>query len=153
MSSVLAQPSANSILTSLRGQSIVLPDLNAILDGWPREINRHYDQLHSDVNNWLDRYDSLLLMLGFTKALSWWYRHLIVIVHLATAQSSKHSKQWTWGILAPPGGHKPHMSAWGLPPSWWPGCVPCIIQDREYSNVALSVSCLLGMMVGSRLVG
>ena len=53
----MTQEEPNSILTALHSQSIVLPDLNAILDGWPREINQNLDQLRRDVDEWLDRYD------------------------------------------------------------------------------------------------
>ena len=49
------QPS--SILTALQGQSITLPDLNRILDGWPREFNQNLDRLRCDVDQWLERYD------------------------------------------------------------------------------------------------
>ena len=52
-----------SILTSLRGQSIILPELNAMLDGWPREVNQGLDQLRRDVDEWLDRYNIKALML------------------------------------------------------------------------------------------
>ena len=53
----MTQQEANSILTALHGQSIVLPNLNAILDGWPREVNQNLDRLRQDVDQWLDRYD------------------------------------------------------------------------------------------------
>ncbi len=52
-----------SILESLRGQSIILPELNAMLDGWPREVNQGLDQLRRDVDEWLDRYNIRILML------------------------------------------------------------------------------------------
>ena len=57
LSSAMTQEQSISILTALRGQSIALPDLNAILDGWPREVNRSLDRLRHDVDEWLDRYD------------------------------------------------------------------------------------------------
>lgn len=57
-SSIVPQESASSILTALQGQSIVLPDLNAILDGWTKEINQNYDRLRLDLNDWLDGYVS-----------------------------------------------------------------------------------------------
>ncbi|KAL9129096.1 MAG: hypothetical protein Q9217_002368 [Psora testacea] len=50
----MTQEKSNLILTELRGQSIVLRDLNAILAGWPREVNRHLDKLRCDVDEWLD---------------------------------------------------------------------------------------------------
>ena len=53
----MAQEQPISILRALRGQSIVLPDLNAILDGWPREVNPNLDRLRRDLDEWLDRYD------------------------------------------------------------------------------------------------
>ena len=46
-----------SVLAELHGQSIVLPDLNSILDGWPREVNQNLDRLRRDVDGWLDRYE------------------------------------------------------------------------------------------------
>lgn len=63
-----AEENFKSILSALRGQSVVLPDLNAIFDGWPREISRHYDQLHRDLDDWLDRYDSYVLIVKFSQA-------------------------------------------------------------------------------------
>ena len=57
-----------SILAALHGQSIVLPDLNAILDGWPKEVNHNLDRLRRHVDEWLDRYDIKNHPLNFSKA-------------------------------------------------------------------------------------
>lgn len=61
MGSTLYEEDINSVLKALRGQSIVLPDLTAILDGWPRETHAKLGQLRQDVDQWLDRYDVQLL--------------------------------------------------------------------------------------------
>ena len=45
----LQQPDA--ILTTLQGQSVVLPDLNAIFDGWLRGVNQNLEQLRRDVDD------------------------------------------------------------------------------------------------------
>lgn len=69
----MAQEQTVSIVTALRGQSVVLPDLNAVLDGWPREVNQGLDRLRRDVDDWLDRYDTNLLLLKvFRKASRGW---------------------------------------------------------------------------------
>lgn len=69
----MAQEQTFSIVTALRGQSVVLPDLNAVLDGWPREVNQGLDRLRRDVDAWLDRYDTNLLLLKvFRKASRGW---------------------------------------------------------------------------------
>ena len=47
---------ADSILAELRGQCIVLPDLNGVLNSWPKQTNRNLDRLRHDVDEWLDRY-------------------------------------------------------------------------------------------------
>ena len=52
----MAQIETSTILAELRGQSIVLPDLNGMFDGWPQDVNINLDQLRRDVNGWLDRY-------------------------------------------------------------------------------------------------
>ena len=44
-----------SILMSLRGQSITLPDLNSIFRDWPKEVNPGLGQLRRDVDEYLDR--------------------------------------------------------------------------------------------------
>ena len=53
----MAEQESVSVLAELRGQSIVLPDLNSIIDGWPREVNQNLDRLRRDVDEWLDRYE------------------------------------------------------------------------------------------------
>ena len=50
------QEGPSSILTALHGQSVVIRDLNAIFDGWPREVNQDIDRLRRDVDEWLERY-------------------------------------------------------------------------------------------------
>ena len=51
----MTQVEASTILAELRGQSIILPDLNAMFNGWPRHVNVHLDRLRRDVDRWLDR--------------------------------------------------------------------------------------------------
>lgn len=50
------------ILESLRGKSVVLPDLNAILHGWPREVNQGLEQVRNDVDEWLEKYRDTFLL-------------------------------------------------------------------------------------------
>ena len=45
---------SDTLLNSLRGQTIVLCDLNSIFDSWPKEINPNLDQLRHDVDVWLE---------------------------------------------------------------------------------------------------
>ena len=59
MSTTAIEEQPTKILTELRGQSIILPDLNAILGSWPREVHQDLGRLRCDVNEWLDRYDIL----------------------------------------------------------------------------------------------
>lgn len=66
----MTQDLAISIITALRGQSVVLPDLNAVLDGWPREVNQGLDRLRRDVGDWLDRYDTNILLLKASRKAS-----------------------------------------------------------------------------------
>lgn len=47
---------ASTILAELRGQSIVLPDLNLMFNGWPQHVNINQDRLRREVHGWLDRY-------------------------------------------------------------------------------------------------
>ena len=49
----LQEPSV--VLDSLRGEKVVLGDLNRIFDNWPKEINPNLDQLRRDVDVWLER--------------------------------------------------------------------------------------------------
>ena len=83
----MTQEEPNSILTALHGQSIVLPDLNAILDGWPREINQNLDRLRRDVDEWLDRYDIQYLPLKVFQSITW--MTLILDFASAMGHSSK----------------------------------------------------------------
>ena len=57
MSSAIPEEQATPILTELRGQSIVLPDLNAILGSWPSGVHQDLGRLPCDVDERLDRYD------------------------------------------------------------------------------------------------
>lgn len=59
----MTQEQSISVITALRGQSIRLPDLNAVFDGWPREVNQGLDRLRRDLDDWLDRYDTNTLLL------------------------------------------------------------------------------------------
>ena len=49
-----SQESHTSILKTLNAQSIILPDLNALIDGWPKEVNPGVDQLRPELDAWLD---------------------------------------------------------------------------------------------------
>ncbi len=55
-----------ALLNSLRGQRIVLCDLNRIFDGWPKEINPNLDRLRHDVDVWLERCEPLFARKGTT---------------------------------------------------------------------------------------
>lgn len=46
----------DTIVRSLKGQRILLPDLNALLDGWPRKVNVHLERLRQSVDLWLEEY-------------------------------------------------------------------------------------------------
>ena len=58
----LQEPDA--ILTKLQGQTIVLPDLEPIFDGWPRGVNQNLEQLRRDVDDWLGRYTHQIHLLS-----------------------------------------------------------------------------------------
>ena len=45
-----------SILEALKGQSIVLPNLDAIFASWPKEVNVSVDWLDHEIVEWLNRY-------------------------------------------------------------------------------------------------
>ena len=47
---------SQTILASLRGQSIRLCDLNVLFTGWPRGINPHLGRLRKAVDDWLEWY-------------------------------------------------------------------------------------------------
>lgn len=53
----------DAILKRLQGQSIVLPDMNTIFDGWPRGVNQNLERLRRDVDDWLDRYTHQIHLL------------------------------------------------------------------------------------------
>lgn len=55
----MARAEFESIIAELRGQSIVLPDLNAIFGNWPKQVNANLDRLRHDVDEWLDRYSTI----------------------------------------------------------------------------------------------
>lgn len=52
----MAKAEPDSIIAELRGQSIVLPNLNAMFESWPKQVNTNLDRLRHDVDGWLDRY-------------------------------------------------------------------------------------------------
>ena len=54
-------------LASIRGQSIILPDLHSMFKDWPKKINPELEYLRSDVEAWLIRSACLkaLLCTGF----------------------------------------------------------------------------------------
>ncbi|KAF6228249.1 hypothetical protein HO133_007979 [Letharia lupina] len=90
----MTQEQPISILTALHGQSIILPDLNAILDGWPREVNQNLDRLRHDVDEWLGSAMSHSPKLETLKAAdfgyfgaTWWpratYERLRIVTFLA----------------------------------------------------------------------
>ena len=43
------------LLTSIKGQTIKVPNLNSILAGWPAEINPNYERMLPVVNRKLER--------------------------------------------------------------------------------------------------
>lgn len=55
----MAKSDPDSIIAELRGQSIVLPDLNALFENWPKQVNADLERLRHDVDEWLDRYSAL----------------------------------------------------------------------------------------------
>lgn len=97
----LQQPDA--ILTKMQGQSVVLPDLNAIFDGWPRGVIQNLEQLRRDVDGWLGRYTHQIHLLchfsSFTR------------VTCALASAMKHSRRLESLKAA-------DLGCWGA--SWWP---------------------------------
>ncbi|MCJ1312340.1 hypothetical protein MMC25_006014 [Agyrium rufum] len=46
--------SSQSILDSLRGQSVTMCDLNRLYSTWPKETHPEVDRLRADVDRWLD---------------------------------------------------------------------------------------------------
>jgi hypothetical protein len=48
------------LLSSLKGNSAVLPDMQALLYDWPQHVNPEIDRLHKDVEKYLDTYIILL---------------------------------------------------------------------------------------------
>lgn len=51
----MTQSEFHTILAELRGQSIVLPDLNKVFSRWPKHVNHNLSRLRRDVDEWLDR--------------------------------------------------------------------------------------------------
>jgi hypothetical protein len=45
----------SGILAALRGQTITVPDLSKTFDGWPMEINQHYQKMIPVVDEKLQR--------------------------------------------------------------------------------------------------
>jgi hypothetical protein len=44
------------LLSSLKGNSVVLPDMQALLRDWPQHVNPEIDRLHKDVEKYLETY-------------------------------------------------------------------------------------------------
>lgn len=52
----MQSPDPQTILARLRGQNIVLRDLNALFgSGWPRKTNPELHNLRAEVDAWLDK--------------------------------------------------------------------------------------------------
>lgn len=69
----MAKAEPDSIIGELRGQSIILPDLNAIFDNWPKQVNANLDRLRHDVDEWLDSTMSHNSKIGALKAADFAY--------------------------------------------------------------------------------
>lgn len=52
----------DDLLDGLRGQTVIIPDLDSVFPGWPREINKHIASIAPLVNEILD--GSVILFLG-----------------------------------------------------------------------------------------
>jgi hypothetical protein len=50
----------NALLSSLRGQTIRIPDLKPLFQHWPTKTNPDLDHLRTEVNDWLKRWETLL---------------------------------------------------------------------------------------------
>ena len=48
--------SRQQLLHSLRGQSVVIPDLRTLFDHWPQGVNPEVERLREDVENRLEMY-------------------------------------------------------------------------------------------------
>lgn len=71
----------DAVLSSLRGQSFRLPDLNVIFRDYPLEVNLNLERLRTDVNAWLDNSKFRISKIESLKAAdigyfgaSWWPR-------------------------------------------------------------------------------
>ena len=135
-----------SILMSLRGQSIILPDLNSIFQDWPKEVNPGLGQLRRDVDEWLDRYNTnpITLKASTDIVLIFW----VLSAPWATAPNSKVWKRLTMLTLAQHGGRERGTIGWRFSPSipfGWVSRSTALgsTAEREPTNN----SCLFGMTV------
>lgn len=48
------------LLSSLKGNSVVLPDMQALLRDWPQYVNPEIETLHTDVEKYLEMYTILI---------------------------------------------------------------------------------------------
>jgi len=48
------QTERTRLLTALRGQTIRIPDLAVLFNGWPTKTNPKLDRLRRDVRKWLN---------------------------------------------------------------------------------------------------
>ena len=46
--------SRERLLSSMKGKSAVLPDMQALLRDWPRNVNPELGRLHRDVEKYLE---------------------------------------------------------------------------------------------------
>ena len=49
--------SRQQLLHSLRGQSLVIPDLRTLFDHWPQGVNPEVERLREDVESRLEMYN------------------------------------------------------------------------------------------------
>ena len=55
----LVSSNTKTVLSALRGQTITICDLNALLHEWSTAVNPHVGQVRDDLNHWLDRYGKM----------------------------------------------------------------------------------------------
>jgi hypothetical protein len=48
------QQQRNRLLSSLRGQTIRVPDLTPLFKRWPTKTNPELDRMRADIRDWLD---------------------------------------------------------------------------------------------------
>ena len=82
------QDGHSSIVAELKGQSVVIPDLNAILDGWPRQVSQDIDRLRGDVNEWLTRYCTFVLISKFGQVVI----YMMILYNVSTLSHSSKLK-------------------------------------------------------------